>query len=372
MPYPVAIQYLKARNFRSYEAVDLELLPGVSVLTGDNGVGKTNALEACAWALLGASPRTNSEARCLRAGSARFTIDTTISTGDEYEHATSVEFIAAKGKRLAVDGESGLTVDAFARPFPAVVFLPERLLAIRGAPARRRGMLDRFAQRVIPHAATASRAYTTAVSQRNSVLRRAKASGRLDEATLAPWTEQVIKHGMEVRNHRAEAIILLNSTYPARLQDISLLDDGRIRAELRGADLEVAFDELRETELRRGSTCAGPHLDNLHFYSGDRDLGMYGSTGEQRAALLAWSLSEADAITTTLDRQPVLLLDEPFAELDATRREHLAALLMSLGSQVIVTSTEPIESLGFDPQTVSTFAVSYAEVEVGSRLQQLA
>ena len=166
------LERLAVRDFRTYERLDIELGAGVSVVSGSNGLGKTNLLEACAFALTGSSPRTTAEARCVRSGSAAMHLAAHVRRGDN-EVDLGVGFGAGQAKRLTIDDYPAASLGAFAQQALVSVFLPERLLVVRGAPARRRGSLDRFVTRIDPAAGDLMRRYTHVVTQRNSVLRRA-------------------------------------------------------------------------------------------------------------------------------------------------------------------------------------------------------
>lgn len=333
------LRTIALRQFRSYEQVALELPAGVVALTGPNGVGKTNLLEACAWALTGSSPRTSSEANCVRHGSTFFRVDALLDVaGQSSRHVVTFEL--GKGRRLVADDVVATTVEEFARRVPAVVFLPEKLLVVRGAPARRRAVVDRLLSRLDVHAAHVASEYMKAMTQRNALLRQARARGRVDEAALAPWTQQIADLGEQYRRHRSAAVDALRPRFRERFEQLTGFVDGTLELELRGHPLGDALVVQRPLDEHRATTSAGPHLDDVRFLQGRRDLRAFGSTGEQRAALLAWALAETDVVTVASGIAPVLLLDEPFAELDPDRRERLLGTLYGL-PQVVLTTTEP-------------------------------
>ena len=337
-PRRALLRSVALRGFRSYERLDLTFGDGMVVLAGRNGVGKTNLLEACAFGCLGASPRTSAEFRCIREGSVAAHIELQVDIGANL-HQRTVTIQAGSGKQLRLDGSPARSVDEFAASLPAVVFLPERLLVVRGAPARRRAALDRIVVRLRSSAAVTVREYARAVSQRNAVLRRGRGGSDIGRE-LEPWTDQVTQLGTELRHHRNAAVGALLPRFQTRLLELTGLDQGAIELELRGEELATALAAALPVDHRRGTTTAGPHLDDLHFLDGARDLRAFGSTGEQRAALLAWSLAEADVLTELTGTTPILLLDEPYAELDVDRRQLLSDALAGF-PQVIVTTTEP-------------------------------
>lgn len=355
-----SISRLTLRSVRTYERLDLDLSAGVTVLVGPNGVGKTNLLEACAVVLTGASPRTSSELRLVRDGETAARIAATVLVGDD-SHERDVTFQAGKGKQLRVDGSPARSVDEYARQVPAVTFLPEKLLTIRGAPQRRRALVDQLAGRIVPGAAQVQRDYTSSLTQRNALLRRAKV-GHDVAAHLAPWTEQLVEQGTQLRAHRHRLLELLGAPYAARFAALTELDGATFVAELRGSgDLASDVEEQAEHERRRGTSMVGPHLDDVLPRVAGRDLRAFGSAGEQRAALLAFTLAARDVLADHLGVAPVVLLDEPWSELDADRRRRLTVMLREL-PQVIVTSTEPPAHLEQVLPTVTVLEVSPGRV----------
>jgi DNA replication and repair protein RecF len=332
------VTQVSLREFRSYERLDVELSSGLVVLAGPNGVGKTNFLEACAMLLQGSSPRTSSELRCVRTGAAFFRVSGTVAgPGGLHQHAVTIE--PGRGKRLERDGSAVRSASEYGAAAGAITFLPERLLVVRGAPARRRALLDRLVELVRPAAGKTMRDYAHAVSQRNALLRQAR-GGRDVRHALTPWNEQLERLGNELRHARARAIAELGPRLTARYEQLTTLPAAGVSVDLRGPDIARALAETEALERRRGSTMVGPHLDDVRLEQDGRDLRAYGSTGEQRAALLAWALASADLVRNHTGVQPVLLLDEPYAELDRDRRALLSAALLRLG-QVLVTTTEP-------------------------------
>lgn len=335
------IERLALSDVRTYERLRLDLTRGVTVLVGRNGVGKTNLLEACAVVLSGTSPRTSSELRLIREHADAARIAATVRIGED-THERSVVLHRGRGKQLRADDGPVRSVAEFAASVPVVTFLPERLLVIRGAPQRRRALVDGLAAHVIPGAGAALRDYTHALQQRNALLRRAKI-GHDVAAALEPWTAQLVTHGHAVRGARRRLLELLAAPYAARFRQIvdTGQDEPTFVAELRGTE-DLAADAAAHAELerRRGSTLIGPHLDDLLPRLGGRDLRAFGSAGEQRTALLAFTLAARDLLATHTGIEPVVLLDEPWSELDSERRRRLTRLLAPL-AQVVVTSTEP-------------------------------
>lgn len=312
------------------------------MLTGPNGVGKTNVLEAASMGCIGSSPRTSQELSCIRDGEAACTIDVWLNTPRASQHRR-MQIVSGRGKLLIVDESPVSGIAAFAAQAPCATFLPERLLIMRGAPARRRQLLDAATATLIPAATHASRTYSAALVQRNTLLRRAKAGADVRQQ-VEPWTQQLVEAGLELRAARAEAVALLLPRIAHRFDELTGLPGARVAVDLRGgADLATALQDSWLTDSRRGATTTGPHLDDVRLEVDGRDLRDRGSTGEQRSALLAWTLALHDAIAADRGETFPLLLDEPWAELDARRQQRLTSVLEA-APQVITTATEPPDS----------------------------
>lgn len=345
---------IELRDFRNHERLTLEPSQPFVVLVGPNGAGKTNLLEAASMACSGSSPRTSSELRCIRDGQpfARVSVDVSC---DGRTSSRAVVLDGARGKRLEVDGQVERSLEGFATAVPVATFLPERLLVVRGAPARRRQLLDRLVARVHPEGASIQNHYSRALTQRNNLLRRARVGAAVGEA-IRPWTEAVVEWGSRIREARNTVLESLNPCFRERFSQLTGFTDGALEIELRGdPDIAAALASTASIEQRRGSTMVGPHLDELTYRQGGRNLRTHGSTGEQRAALLAWSLADADIVIDRTGLHPILLLDEPYAELDHDRRRKLT-LALATAPFVMVTTTEAPRHLS-DPEIAGSVAV---------------
>jgi DNA replication and repair protein RecF len=259
------------------------------------------------------------------------------------ETTWAVGFQPGTPKRATVDGAAYTTLDALAEHAAILVFTPERLAVMKGAPALRRRYLDRAVARSWPRYASVAGAYAGALQQRNQLLRRLRAGGRAHDA-LAPWESQLAQLGSEIRRARARLVSALRAPFAEHLAAIGGLDEPvELRYEARGAEDEAGqlaeLEARRAADIERGSTSVGPHHDELAFAQGARDLRSYGSQGEQRSAVLALLTAEADLVREVRGVRPVLLLDDVASELDRERAQSLLELLRGRG-QVLVTATD--------------------------------
>jgi DNA replication and repair protein RecF len=243
---------------------------------------------------------------------------------------------AGVGKKAKVNGAALRAAEQLRAEAATLVFTPDRLGVVKGAPAVRRAYFDRALGRLTPARAQLSTDYGAAVAQRNAALRRV-AGGFSTRDALAPWTEQVAALGTELVTARREALALLQPPFAERAGELGLAD-----AELRyeGEQLTVAALEHRlDRDIDRGVTGVGPHLDDIVLAAGARELRSFGSQGEQRLAMLALLLAEAELITARRGVPPLLLLDDVLSELDPERRRILAARVAAAG-QALITATD--------------------------------
>src|SRR5919198_3194165 len=207
-----AVVSLTLRDFRSYERADVALGPGLTVVSGRNGAGKTNLLEGLYFGCVGRSCRTSNEREVVRFGArlTRVEVNTRDAHGDA--HVLAVGFEPGAGKKLRVDGVAvQRLVDAPARPLVGV-FLPDRLELVKGAPALRRAHLDQVIAALWPARAATRREYAAALQQRNALLVAVRA-GRASRGSLPAWDAALARHGVALMHDRAEAITRLRDRF---------------------------------------------------------------------------------------------------------------------------------------------------------------
>jgi DNA replication and repair protein RecF len=302
---------------------------------GPNGVGKTNLLESLHVGTQGFSPRTRTDAQLIRFDerTARVAVRGTRGTVP-VEIELTLE--AGAGKRAKLNGAPLRAAEQLRAETATLVFTPDRLGVVKGAPAARRAYFDRAVGRLAPARAGLAAEYGAAVAQRNASLRRV-AGGWSTREALAPWTEQVATLGTQLVAARLEALALLGPPFAARAGELGLGE-----AELRYDGSPVSaldLDARLDRDLERGITGLGPHLDDVVIAAGGRELRSFGSQGEQRLAVLALLLAEAELITERRGVPPLLLLDDVLSELDPDRRRILAARVAHAG-QALITATD--------------------------------
>lgn len=363
------LERLELTDFRSYAEADLSLGPGVRVLVGPNAQGKTNLLEAIAYLATGTSHRVPTDAPLVRAGAeaavvrAQARVDTSAGSGRSL--TVQLELRPGGRSRAQVNGQPRpRTRDAIGL-IRSVLFAPEDIELVRGDPAGRRRFLDELLAQRRPAFAGARQDYERVLKQRNSLLKTARAGGRGAAAaigsTLETWTESLVTAGATLLAARIAAVhALAGPTAEAYAQlvagdgatgsgDVVLayeLSTGRRVVAEPGAgvpdprelaaELRSGLDAVAASERERGVTLAGPHRDELFLGVGELPAKGYASHGESWSLALALRLASREVLRE-VGEEPVVLLDDVFAELDSSRRERLAARCATF-EQVIVTA----------------------------------
>jgi DNA replication and repair protein RecF len=319
------------------------LEPGLVLVVGENGAGKTNLLESLHVGTQGFSPRTRTDAQLIRFGERAGRVALRGLRGDSaVELELTVE--AGEGKRAKVNGASLRAAEQLRSEVATLVFTPDRLSVVKGGPAVRRAYFDRALGRLTPARAQLATQYAAALAQRNAALRRT-AAGFSSRDALTPWTEQVATLGAELVEARGEVLAALAPGFAERADELGL---PATRMTYDGEPPTVDALEARlDRDLERGATGLGPHLDDVALTSGTRDLRNFGSQGEQRLTVLALLLAEAELIAERRGFPPLLLLDDVLSELDPNRRRVLAERVQGSG-QTLVTATQA-SSLPVEP-----------------------
>lgn len=359
--------------FRNYADERVELGPGLNVLSGPNAQGKTNLLEAIATAALTRSPRAGSAAELVRWGSDAARVlcvlhrpdgPTAIDLRLQRQPATGTVV-----RSLLVDG-SARTPQGVLGLCPVVLFWPEDLLLVKGAPEGRRRLLDVVVAQTDPRSAAEMLRFRRVLDQRNALLRQVRL-GQGGAAALSGFTHELVRSAGVVVAARLRLVEALGPLAATALGEIS---DGHERLELRyrlegdGGDLPRDAGEAserlaailwarRSEELARGVTVAGPHRDDVDILIDGRPARTAASQGQQRSLVLACKLAEVWHLTARLGMAPVLLLDDVLSELDAGRR---ARLLAALGGgsrlQTVLTTSDPA-SVGLDGEDIRHLTV---------------
>jgi DNA replication and repair protein RecF len=353
----VYVERLELVDFRNHPEVALELSPGPSMLSGPNGVGKTNVLEAISYLATMGSHRVGPESSLVRVGA---------------QAAIVRAAVVREGRRILLDVEirpgAGTRARVNRAPTPrarevlgivrATLFAPEDLALIRGDPEERRRFLDTLAVQRLPRHLAIRQDYERVLRQRNTLLR--SAGGRMPArgglATLDVWDEKLSSAGGELWSERLRLIELIRGRVERSYQDLagradpvgmayvsSVLssDSGEPDPHALASAMRERLLADRAREIERGITLSGPHRDELALSLRDLPARTHASHGEAWSLALALRLG-AHRLLADEGEEPVLLLDDVFAELDRRRRERLAEIALTV-EQAIITASLPDE-----------------------------
>jgi DNA replication and repair protein RecF len=353
----VYVRHLGLRDFRSWAHVDLELQPGRTVFVGPNGFGKTNLIEALWYSTTLGSHRVGTDMPLIRAGATRAVVST-IVVNEGRECAIDLEIAAGRANKARLNRSAVRSTREVVGVLRSVLFAPEDLALVRGDPAERRRYLDDLATVRRPLIAGVRADYDKVLRQRTALLKSVSGAryrgdrGALD--TLDVWDSRLAEHGAELM---AARIDLVNELAPEVEKAYQLLAPGSRTAAIAyrtslGADgagdfdgsdrefleaaLLAALSARRDAELERGVCLVGPHRDDLELRLGDQPAKGFASHGESWSFAVALRLAAYELLRAD-GGEPVLLLDDVFAELDVTRRNALAAVAQS-AEQVLVTA----------------------------------
>jgi DNA replication and repair protein RecF len=353
----VYVRHLGLRDFRSWAHVDLELQPGRTVFVGSNGFGKTNLLEALWYSTTLGSHRVGTDMPLIRTGADRAVVST-IVVNEGRECAIDLEIAAGRANKARLNRSPVRSTREVVGVLRAVLFAPEDLALVRGDPADRRRYLDDLSIVRRPAIAGVRADYDKVLRQRTALLKSVSgARYRGDQsalATLDVWDSRLAEHGAELM---AARIGLVNQLAPEVEKAYQLLAPGSrpvsiayrtsLGAENDGspdggdrefleAALLAALSARRDAELERGMCLVGPHRDDLELRLGDQPAKGFVSHGESWSFAVALRLAAYELLRTD-GGEPVLLLDDVFAELDGMRRRALATVAES-AEQVLVTA----------------------------------
>ena len=346
------VRGLELVDFRSYARVVVELEPGPCVFVGPNGVGKTNLIEALAYVATLASHRVATDAPLVRFGAERAVVRCAV-VHDERELLVELSIEPGKANRARLGRANVTRARDILGALRLVLFAPEDLSLVRGDPAERRRYLDELLVLRQPRFAGVRADYDRTLKQRNALLRSAylarKTGGTRggDLSTLDVWDTHLAQHGAQLLSARLELTAALSPHITKAYDAVSAGNaDARITYSPSWTALPVQLENIEETlasalrearasEVERGVTLVGPHRDDLVLTLGELPAKGYASHGESWSYALALRLAAYDLLRAD-GIEPVLILDDVFAELDVGRRERLAELVTG-ASQVIVT-----------------------------------
>lgn len=364
----LAIERLQFRDFRNYESLELRGLSDITVLVGENAIGKTNIIEGVQLLTALTSFRHATREQLIRHGCGAARLEASVTDGKR--DLTVDMLLDDKARKYRLNGKAKRPADLKGL-VPSVIFTPDDLELVKGSMTVRRTALDTLGSQVNKSYYTVRRDYEKVIRHKNRLLKE-----EADPALVAAIDEMVVTVGAQLAWYRAALFARLQGPLAEKYHQISggrevltavyapswnrsagsfevplpgdidaprpLPYPGAVpapsftRDEAREA-LARALHERAAEERRRGRAVVGPHADTITFLLDNQDASLYGSQGQQRSIVLAYKLAEAAVIEELLEQKPVLLLDDVMSELDGRRREALVEA-MERGSQTFITT----------------------------------
>jgi len=339
----LAVQSLTLSDFRCFDSEMLEPHPdGLTVLRGPNGAGKTSVLEAVFWLAAGRSWRTSVRDALVRSGAERALLRADVIVGGR-RLPMEADIPTAGMARTRLNRQVVTRRSAVAEAMRVVLFSPDDLTLVHGAPAGRRQLLDDVLAGRHPRFEDLERRVDRILRQRAALLQQC--GGRLDSAsaaTLDVWDERLCQAGSDLADARADLVEQLAGPVSAAHHRITG-GDAPVRLGYRRSwdgSLASALERSRQDDVRRRTTAVGPHRDEMEIWLESRPARTHASQGEQRSVALALRLGSFHLATDDGGVAPILLLDDVFSELDAVRSGRLVAELPP-GQVLLTTAVDP-------------------------------
>lgn len=333
------IEWIALSDFRSYSSLSYSPASTLNVVSGPNGQGKTNLLEALGLLLVGRSFRGSRVVDL-----ARWSAPQAVVQG-EIKRAEATRTIR---RTIGPREDGGWAVTGEGCPWArAIPFGWQDLALLTGGPHARRGFLDGFAAKLLPAHAAAVARYRRVLERRNHLLQAAPVPAAVDVA-LEPWDAQLARVGLELLTRRRQALEELATEVRALYPEMA--GEGELALGYRsslpeGVDEEGFVDALRKRraeETRRGQTLVGPHRDDVAVDLDGRDMRLYASRGQQRLLALALRLAEAGPVARAVGSRPVLLLDDALSELDPAVQANVLRHIEGAGQVFLTTADETV------------------------------
>lgn len=353
------VRALKLRDFRNYKEMETIFSPGLNIIYGQNGQGKTNIIEALFLCATGKSHRTAHDVDLINTEADSFCIDLFFQN-EQGDRELQFKYNKKKQKFISIQEIPLRKIGELMGKFNAVIFSPEDLMMIKQGPALRRRFIDIALSQINPSYFYALQQYNKALLQRNTLLKQIKKNRDFID-TLDVWDQSLYQLGIEIIQSRKQfldeisVLIEENHNFISEGKEIlKLLYQPSVLPE----QYLMKLKQATPGDIERESTSVGPHRDDYLYLLDGKDLKIYGSQGQQRTAVLSSKLAELQIMEKDIGEKPVLLLDDVLSELDLERQRLLFEKIKEI--QTFVTCTDKnIVKIG------SNFEISFYHVESG-------
>ena len=347
------LRRVSAKNFRTYDQLDLSFTDGINLITGRNGIGKTNILEAIHYLCLTKSFASARDAACLKQDSSAFVVQGEFVSDSNREYSVVLRYARDTGKRLTVNKVEPERQSEHVGRFPIVVFSPDDYALTADGPEERRRYLDNILSQAYSAYLSDSMAFRQTLRQRNSLLQAYPRPPGF-AASLEAWTSELVRYGARIIARRYSDISLINNYLQSAFSYLDLPGEHPEMSYKSGLGLpqnaslsideiearyHVVLENTREKEISRRRTLTGPHRDELDLSINARPLRNFASQGQHRTFAMALKIAQFMYLQDVADETPVLLLDDAFDHLDPYRIERYVRMVSEqLRSQTFITT----------------------------------
>ena len=335
------IDKMKLINFRNYENQEIQFNKNINIIYGDNAQGKTNILEAIFLSSFGKSFRTSKEKELIKFGQDKLMVEANFQKKDR-DGKIRIE-IGSK-KQITVNGIKIKKLSELLGNINIVIFTPEDINILKDGPAGRRRFLDMMIGQLRPNYVHNLNLYIQTLEQRNNYLKQIKELNKPQEM-LEIWDEKLAEYGEKVYLYRKEfvdkIINIINDIHKKITDEKEELKIEYISNCSNKNEYLKILNERRKLDIIKGFTTKGVHRDDFVIYINDREVGVYGSQGQNRTVILSLKLSELNVVYDEIGEYPILLLDDFMSELDEKRRKNFLENIEN--TQVIITGTDKVD-----------------------------
>ena len=348
------LRTIRIIHFRNHAETTIECGSRLNVFTGQNGAGKTNILDAISYACLTKSFFGHKDTAAVQVGQDGFSMNADLESDAGVGHRVALTYdVGSAQKRVLLDRENAPSVSAMVGMFPVVVLAPENREITTGSPAERRRFMDIVLSQASRPYLEDILEYRRVLRQRNRILGEHRAARTQPGTLLDPWNSALVEWGSRIIRRRSQFVDEFQphlagafDTLTARAEEPSIRYrplEHESMPQPREAVEEMLRAELRRlefSELRYGTSLAGPHRDELALAINGMDVRRFASQGQHKTWLIALKLAEFSYLRDRRKETPLLLLDDVFSELDAMRSEKLFDVVLSTGQTFVTTTDE--------------------------------
>ena len=338
------LENITLKNFRNHSNIKLNFNKNITSIYGNNGLGKTNILEAINLISTTKSLKSEYDKDMIKENENFLKINAEVT---DQEDKNLLELTIEKSplyfnksiKKVKINNVSK-TVSNFSGQLKSVIFTPSDLDTLFSSPSTRRKFLDSIFYQISPEYKKAILSYTKSLKQRNKLLEIIKETSK-GRDQLQFWNNIVVKEGQIIQNYRDKFFNFLNDDLSSLYEKLKLKN---FSLNFIYEKNEISFERLEESkdkEFYTSTTCVGPHKDDFKIFLNEKDVSQFGSRGQQRMSLLALKFLELEFIFNQTNIRPLLLLDDIFSELDEKNKNSILNLIQ--GQQTIITSVYKLD-----------------------------